>query len=133
MIEMPSQIEGKEFGLYQLEQKLKPMGYSIGGNWEYDQGYFDYKIADDNGYQYLRLPFEAVDGQLDSKGCTVKLMRPFLLSHVFEGGLDDHSNISNISAAFNQFQEPDQKDGKVPNHYIEIGKSLIKETESALL
>ncbi len=51
MIEIPSRLEGKQFQLYHLEEQLKPMGYTIGGGWDYDHGYFDYKIADDVGYQ----------------------------------------------------------------------------------
>ena len=73
MIEIPSSVEGKQFDLYKLEQKLKPIGYSIGGNWDYDHGAFDYKINDEVGYQFLRLPFSAIDGQLDANNCTVEL------------------------------------------------------------
>jgi YugN-like family len=133
MIEMPSRVEGKEYRLYDLEQRLKPIGYSIGGNWDYDHGYFDYKIDDTNGYQFFRVPFEAVDGQLDSNGCTVALGRPFLLSHQYEDGLDNEVDSSNASASFNQFQEPENKDAKVPDKYMEIGRALVSELEMILL
>ncbi len=52
MIEIPSALEGKTFLLNVLEQELKPLGYVIGGNWDYDHGSFDYKMADDVGYQF---------------------------------------------------------------------------------
>ena len=87
MIELPSKVEGKQFDLFKLEQKLKPIGYSIGGNWDYDHGAFDYKINDhEESYQFLGYHLQRVDGQLDAQNCTVKLGRPFLLSHEFEAG-----------------------------------------------
>ncbi|WP_010176038.1 YugN-like family protein [Bacillus coahuilensis] len=132
MIEIESKLEGKAYTLYELEQKLKPLGFSIGSNWDYDHGYFDYKMDDKVGYQFIRLPFKSVDGQLDSPGCTVQFGTPFLLSHKYQVGLDDHAMIGNISASFNQFQEPQDKDATFPEEYIEIGKQHIKEIENLL-
>jgi hypothetical protein len=134
MIEIPSKIEGVQYHLYKLEQQLKPIGYTIGGNWDYDSGYFDYKIADDgDGYQYLRVPFRAIEGQLDGTDCIVELNRPFLLAHTFQPGLDDHAHIGNFSASFNQFQEPADKDDQVKSKYIDIGQSLVSELEMIIL
>ncbi|MBN6889021.1 YugN-like protein [Cytobacillus horneckiae] len=134
MIEIPSKIEGEQYHLFKLEQKLKPIGYSIGGNWDYDHGAFDYKIDAQEGYHFLRVPFKAIDGQLDTSNCTVELGRPFLLSHIYEEGTDhDYSNIGNFSASFNQFAEPVDKDGKVPEQYVDTGKSLVEELEDTLL
>lgn len=133
LIEIPSKIEGTHYDLYMLEQVLKPMGYTIGGNWDYDHGSFDYTIDERVGYQVLRLPFRAVDGQLDSNGCTVEFQRPFLLSHKYQRGLDDHADVGNIGASFNQFSEPVDKDASFPRQYEEVGKSLLKEVEAALL
>lgn len=135
MIPIPSKLEGKTFKLYKLEKELKPLGYSIGGNWDYDHGAFDYKIDDEVGYQFLRVPFEAVDGQLDSQGTTVTLGRPFLLSHKYQVGLDDHvsTDLDMLSASMDQFSEPQDKDASFPDKYIELGRSLVKELENVLL
>lgn len=133
MIELSSNVEGKQFDLYKLEQKLKPIGYSIGGNWDYDHGAFDYKIDDEESYQFLRLPFTSIDGQLDARNCTVKLGRPFLLSHIYENGLDDDASTGNFSGAINQFQEPVDKDGRVPDRFVDIGRTLVQELETILL
>ncbi|HEY2421068.1 MAG TPA: YugN-like family protein [Neobacillus sp.] len=133
MIDLPSKVEGKQFDLYKLEQMLKPIGYSIGGNWDYDHGAFDYKLNDDAGYQFLRLPFSAVDGQLDARNCTVALGRPFLLSHLYEAGLDDDASTGNFSGSFNQFQEPIDKDARFPNQFVDVGKALVEELETLLL
>ncbi|ARP43934.1 putative protein YlbA [Geobacillus thermodenitrificans] len=133
MIEIPSRLEGKQFQLYDLEQKLKPLGYVIGGGWDYDHGYFDYKIADHVGYQFLRVPFQAVDGQLDSHGTTVELGRPFLLAHKYQRGIDDFAGVGNVGAAFNQFSEPQDPDATVPEQYISVGKALVQDLERLLL
>ncbi|MBV7507027.1 YugN-like family protein [Bacillus sp. sid0103] len=133
MIELPSKVEGKQFGLFELEQKLKPIGYTIGGNWDYDHGAFDYKLNDEDGYQFMRLPFQAIDGQLDANNCTVKLGRPFLLAHIYEAGLDDEGSTGTFSGTLNQFQEPVDKDASIPDKYRESGKVLVQELEMLLL
>lgn len=133
MIEIPSQIEGKAFKLNQIEDDLKSLGYSIGGNWDYDHGYFDYKIDDEVGYQFLRVPFQAIDGQLDSNNTTIEFGRPFLLSHKYQIGLDDHAVTGNFSASINQFSEPEDSDATFPEKYIDLGKALVKELEGLLL
>ncbi|WP_078379235.1 YugN-like family protein [Sutcliffiella halmapala] len=133
MIPIPSKVEGTDFHLYKLEKELQELGYSIGGNWDYDHGYFDYKIDDKVGYQYLRVPFQAVDGQLDSQGTTVRIGRPFLLSHKYQIGVDDNAHVGNGAAAFNQFSEPVDSDASFPKEYVELGRSLVKELEAVLL
>ncbi|MBS4178590.1 YugN-like family protein [Lederbergia citrea] len=132
MIQIESTLEGRRFNLHKLEQLLKPKGYVIGGNWDYDRGFFDYKMADDGGYQYLRIPFTAVEGQLDSRGVIVSMGTPFVISHVYQKGLDDHADSSNMSAAFNQFSEPQDPDGTIDEQYVQMGKELIQEIESLL-
>ncbi|SFA43052.1 YugN-like family protein [Anoxybacillus pushchinoensis] len=133
MIEIPSRLEGKTFLLNVLEQQLKPLGYVIGGNWDYDHGSFDYKMADDVGYQFLRLPFVAIDGQLDSYGATVELRRPYVLCHKYQRGLDDNVHVGNVSASFNQFSEPEDSDATVPDKYVSMAKMLVKDVEDRLL
>ncbi|MDP4163896.1 MAG: YugN-like family protein [Bacillota bacterium] len=133
MIELPSKVEGKQFDLYKLEQLLKPIGYDIGGNWDYDKGYFDFKMDDEVGYEFVRLPFTSVDGQLDADNCTVELGRPFILAHKYQRGLDDHANVGSISGSFNQFSEPVDKDASISDEFLETGKDVIKELEATLL
>lgn len=131
MLQLPSQIENWQFELIDLENKLKPLGYDIGGNWDYDHGYFDYKIDDEVSYLFLRVPFTAIDGQLDERGVIVQLGRPFLLSHVYNKGLDDHADDPNPWV--NQFSEPVDKDGEFPQKWVLIGKNLVTELEAVLV
>ncbi|MED4227754.1 YugN-like family protein [Neobacillus cucumis] len=133
MFEIPSKVEGKQFELYKLELKLKPIGYTIGGNWDYDHGAFDYKLNDEDSYQFLRLPFSAIDGELDSGGCKVEIGRPFLLSHQYEAGIDEHGDTGDFSGTLNQFQAPTDQDADIPSPYIDKGKRLVAELEKVLL
>ncbi|RWR06330.1 YugN-like family protein [Siminovitchia fortis] len=132
MIRIESSIEGRRFNLHKLEQLLKPRGYTIGGNWDYDKGFFDYKMANDEGYQFLRIPFTAVDGQLDKRGAVVELGKPFVLNHVYQGGFDDGPNSGNMTASFNQFAEPEDPDGSLDDKYISKGRDLVKNLEALL-
>lgn len=131
MIELPSQIENQQIKLIDLEKKLKPIGYDIGGNWDYDHGYFDYKLDDEVSYLFLRIPFTAIGGQLDERGVTVQLGRPFLLSHKYNKGLDDH--VDDPNPLVNQFSEPVDKDAEFPQQWVLTGKNLVTELEAVLL
>lgn len=133
MIELPSKVEGTQFDLYKLEQKLKPIGFTIGGNWDYDHGAFDYKLNDEEGYHFLRIPFSAIDGQLDAHNCTVKMERPFLLAHQYQEGLDDHAGVGSFSGSLNQFAEPVDKDARFPEKYVDNGKKILEQVEAVLL
>ena len=59
----------------------------------------------------------------------LSLRRPFLLSHKYQIGLDDHIG---DAGTMNQFSEPVDKDASFPEQYIETGKDLVKELESIL-
>ncbi|WP_078555618.1 YugN-like family protein [Bacillus alkalicellulosilyticus] len=131
MIPLQSAVEHKEFVLYDLEQKLKPLGYVIGGNWDYDHGYFDYKIDDDGSYIFFRLPFEATNGELEQRGVKVRLMKPFLLAHKYQRGLDDY--VGDKYPVLNQFSEPQDKDASIKEKYIPIAQNLIQELEATIL
>lgn len=131
MIELPSQIENKQFKLVDLEKKLKPLGYDIGGNWDYDHGYFDYKMDGEVSYLFLRLPFTAIAGELDERGVAVQLGRPFLLAHKYNKGLDDHAEDPNPWV--NQFSEPVDKDAQFPQQWVLTGKNLVTELEAVLM
>ncbi|AIK40715.1 MULTISPECIES: YugN-like family protein [Bacillus] len=134
MIPIQSNLEGHTYALFKLEEVLKPLGYSIGGNWDYDKGCFDYKVDEEDGYQFLRVPFTAVEGELDVPGVVVRLDTPYLLSHVYQDELDDQVNTLAAGASgLDQFAEPQDADGNIKRKYIDIGKALVKELEKHLI
>lgn len=129
MIPIESSITGKQYKLQYLEEKLKPKGYVIGGNWEYDRGSFDYKMNDEGQYLYLRVPFVAVKGALDERGTEVELQQPFLLAHQYESGIDETVEHAGM---LNQFQTPTDKDASFPEEWVEKGVQLVRELEQIL-
>ncbi|MRH44773.1 hypothetical protein GH741_19165 [Aquibacillus halophilus] len=133
MIPVTSDLENKVFPLYELEKQLKPLGYVIGGNWDFNEGSLDYRMSDEDGYQFIRLPFKAEEGMLDSPGAIVRLGQPFILTHVFQAGVEDHADNGVIQGMINQFQSPVDKDAEVPEKYVEKGKRLIEQLEHLLL
>ncbi|PEE42778.1 hypothetical protein COL91_15895 [Bacillus pseudomycoides] len=134
LIPIQSNLEGHTYALFKLEEVLKPLGYSIGGNWDYEKGCFDYKIDEEDGYQFLRVPFTAVEGELDVPGVVVRLDTPYLLSYVYQDELDDQVNTLAAGASgLDQFAEPQDADGNIKRKYIDIGKALVKELEKHLI
>ncbi|UOQ46071.1 YugN-like family protein [Halobacillus salinarum] len=134
MIPLSSSITGEVYAFSDIEQELHPLGFRLSDNWDYEHGYFDYKIDSQDGYHFLRIPFSVTAGSLDSPydSSLVRVEEPFLLAHIYQDGLDDHVREGNFRAAFDQFQEPKDKDGHVPERYVNIGRELIENVEQAL-
>ncbi|WP_459501616.1 YugN-like family protein [Bacillus sp. C1] len=133
MIPIQSKLKGHTYALFTLEETLKPLGYSIGGNWDYDKGCFDYKLDEEEGYQFLRIPFTAVEGELDVPGVVVRLDTPYILSHVYQDELDEQTNTFAAGVSLDQFAKPKDADGNIKRKYVDIGKVLINELEKHLI
>lgn len=133
MKSIKSKLENGFFALNEAEDVLKSMGFSYGGNWDYDHGYFDYKLDDEEGYTFLRIPFKAVEGELEKSETTIQIGVPFLLAHKYQIGLDDNAGAGNLSGSVNQFSEPQDPDATIDKKWIGIGKELLKKAEEQLL
>lgn len=133
MYPLKSKLTNQSFPLYSIETELKNQGFVIGPNWDYDHGSFDLLMANDGGYQYLRLPFNVISGSLDEKGAVIQFENPFLLTHVYNEGIDDVVEGGSLTSSFNQFQEPIDKDAKVPRKYQEKGLDILNTIEAILL
>ncbi|MFD1040192.1 YugN family protein [Virgibacillus byunsanensis] len=133
MVPLDSEIEDKIYSLYVLEEKLKPEGFVIGSNWDYEKGFFDLKIDNKGIYYFLRIPFYAVAGSLDYPGVTVRLEKPFLLAHQYEKGYDEEGIGGALRGSIDQFQSPTDPDANVPDEYINIGKKLMQKVENLIL
>ncbi|MRG85204.1 YugN-like family protein [Salinibacillus xinjiangensis] len=133
MYKLDSGIENQVFSLIDLENKLKPIGFTIGSSWEYDHGSFDYQMTNEGRYYFVRIPFTAEIGQLDEPGVQVRVGKPFILGHQYTDGIDEDVMIGNITAGINQFQSPTDPDTEVPDEYIHQGNEIIKNVEKALI
>ncbi len=86
------------------------------------------------GINFLRVPFTAVDGELDVPGVVVRLETPYILSHVYQDELDDNVNtLTAGTSGMDQFAEPKDPDAEVKRKYINIGKVLMRELEKHFL
>ncbi|MEW9502027.1 YugN-like family protein [Jeotgalibacillus marinus] len=132
MIEVKSSLKGFKTTLYKLETILKPLGFSIGGNWEYDHGYFDYPLSKEGSYVYVRIPFTAIEGELDRPGVVVELGTPFILGHQYQAGVDEEATVGTVTASFNQFQQPTDPDTEIPNEFEKEGRVIIQRVEQAI-
>lgn len=132
MYRVNSELEGKKFALIDMEDALKPLGFSIGGGWDYDGGSFDYQLGHDDGYVFLRIPFRAIDGSLDQHGAIVEVMQPFVLKHRYEAGLDKEADVTNRNALINQFQSPVEKDADVNEQWVESARKMLQKVEREL-
>ncbi|GAA0431012.1 MAG: YugN-like family protein [Bacillota bacterium] len=133
MVPLESKLENKIYSLFVLEELLKPEGFVIGSNWDYEKGFFDLKIDDQGTYYFLRIPFYAVQGSLDYPGVTVRLEKPFLLAHQYQKGYDESGSAGAFQGTFNQFQAPTDPDAEVPEAYITTGKELMKRVEDLII
>ncbi|WP_226580137.1 YugN-like family protein [Halobacillus litoralis] len=135
MIPLSSPITGQAFMFDEVEKSLKTIGFKLADNWDYEHGYFDYKIDDHVGYQFIRLPFVVTSGSLDAPGdyAMIEMKEPFLLSHKYNPGLDDNVKEGNFRAIFDQFQEPVDKDASFPEEHVQAGRDLLTQVEQLLL
>ncbi|EIT85607.1 hypothetical protein A374_10238 [Fictibacillus macauensis ZFHKF-1] len=133
MIQLKSALQGECYPLGELEALLTEEGFVIGGNWDYDHGYFDYKLDDEVGYTFVRLPFTAHEKEVGENGAIVKLGEPFLLAHKYQIGLDDHANVGSVMGSFNQFSEPQDPDASIDPKWLDIGQALLTKIEQKLL
>ncbi|ARK21154.1 hypothetical protein CSV69_10895 [Sporosarcina sp. P26b] len=113
MLELNTSIEGKLACFGTLRDKVDQHGYHFGGGWDYDKGSFDSILHREGGETiYLRVPFEAHDGELDDFNTSIKFKKPYVIKHVVNLGLE-HDDSSLISGSFNQFQTPLDKDAEI--------------------
>ncbi|MBE3596220.1 MAG: hypothetical protein IMW86_04165 [Hydrogenibacillus sp.] len=112
-------IEGRTMTYGAAAERLAPYGYTLGGGWEFEGGYFDALIASIGESQYyLRLPVRVLEGALDDPSARIVFGRPFLLHHVVHHGVaptehHPYFDSAGLSAMWNQFQPPKDPDAAI--------------------
>src|SRR5690625_139096 len=128
MIHLETDMEGKTMAFGEAQQKLKKFGFNLGGNWEYESGSFDRVMHRESGETfYIRMPFQVIEGELDHKDAWIEFQKPLVIKHVVNIGLDKDENSLLTATGFNQFQEPLDKDGHIPDKssWQEFGEEAI--------
>lgn len=128
MINLETELEGKQMSFGFARKRLKKQGFDIGGSWDYDRGIFDGILNRDGGETiYLRLPFQVLEGELDRRDAWIEFQKPFVIKHVVNLGLDKDENSLLTVTGLNQFQKPLDKDGYIrdKSKWQEFGEETI--------
>jgi hypothetical protein len=82
VIQFQSDIAGKEAVYGEIKKPFAREGFTLCGDWEYDEASFDTILEREEGKTiYLRLPVRVVKGQLDDSKSHLTFGQPFLLRH----------------------------------------------------
>nr|WP_165971920.1 YugN-like family protein [Paenibacillus piri] len=135
MIAMESRIANREEAFDFVRQYLHEHQFSLGGNWDYEHGYFD-RYLDEARKVWLRIPFEvthgALDGDASSTDAIVRFGSPFVLKHVYNEGLDEEAHVNTYGALFNQFQEPLDRDAPVEDKWVSKAEEVLRQVDESL-
>jgi hypothetical protein len=135
MIPITSEVENHIDGFVNLHDYFGGFEFTLGGNWEYDHGYFDRSLDEDHKV-WLRIPFEVtsgtMDGITDESDAIIKLGTPFVLKHIYNEGLDPEAVPNVYGSLINQFQEPIDADADVEIHWVEQAKHILQEVERGI-
>jgi hypothetical protein len=136
LIPLKSHLEGQELALTEVQEALEGSGYTLGGNWDYDHGCFDYAL-DHEKKVWLRLPFEVTIGKLDSErdaqDTLIRFGSPYVLKHLYNDGLDPEADTMTYRGLIDQFQSPVDKDADLEPRWIDQAKTEVSKAEKLLL
>jgi hypothetical protein len=135
MIALTSELENQVEEFVTMHDNLSKFEFTLGGNWDYEQGCFD-RALDGGNKVWLRIPFQVTSGTMDgiSDDCdaVVQLGVPYVLKHIYNEGLDSEAVPNVYGALINQFQEPVDKDAAVETHWVDQAKQILQEVEKSL-
>jgi hypothetical protein len=124
-------LENRKGRFGEIRQFLQEQGFDEGGNWEYDHGFFDRKLADHPGYLFVRIPIFVEQGAFGEEEAKVRLGTPLLLRHKYQIGNDDHVDMTVMNASINQFAEPVDPDASLKEEDVHEGKKILQQVEQA--
>jgi hypothetical protein len=132
MIPLQSELVNQEEAFDQVRSYLHEFEFALGGNWDYEHGYFD-RYLDEAHKVWLRLPFQvthgALDGDSESTDAIVCLGTPFVLKHIYNEGLDMEAHIHTFGGLTDQFQEPIDKDAPIEEKWVVEAQALLSKVD----
>lgn len=132
MFPISSSIENQELPYNTAKDYLDQYQFSLGGNWDYQEGCFD-RYLDEAHKVWLRLPFEVTRGELTGDTApaeaTIRMGKPFVLKHVYNEGIDGEGSPKIVMAMFDQFQTPVDKNAEIESKWTELAQGYLKQVE----
>lgn len=133
MYPIPSSLTSKTAGFVPFRAAAAERGFVLGGNWDYERGSFDCAL-DGSNQVWLRLPFEAISGTVDSESedldARIRLGEPYVLRHLYNEGLDADAQPATMGGLVNQFAKPVDADADVDQRWVEVAKRKLRELEA---
>jgi hypothetical protein len=132
MIPLSSRLESSEQPFQDMKDALEEHEFALGGSWDYIHGSFD-RYLDEAHKVWLRVPFDVVNGHVDSESAdskaTIKIGQPFVLKHVYNEGLDSEAHPKAIGSFIDQFQEPLDADAQIESKWIKKAEDVLHQVE----
>lgn len=136
MLKLQTNLEGQKAYFGVVRDCIRDLGYNLGGNWDYDKGFFDHVLCREEGETiYIRIPFIVTDGELDKYDTSIEFGTSFVIKHVVHVGLDREGSSLLDATGFSQFQTPVDTDGNITNknRWIHAGEVAVQELLNCLL
>lgn len=134
MKSLSSSLEQVQESFDSVRDHLHEFEFALGGNWDYDHGYFD-RYLDEAHKVWLRIPFQVVAGSLDGDSeatdAVVKIGTPFVLKHVYNEGVDHKAEAETMGALIDQFQTPVDADASIEDKWMNEASALLQKVEKA--
>lgn len=135
MVPLSSDLENREKYFDEWNQYLGSYSFTLGGNWDYDHGYFDHYL-DEEHKVWLRIPFRVTGGEFDGEeigsNARLTLDQPFVLKHLYQDGLDPEARVRISGSLIDQFQEPIDKDAEIETKWVEKANHVLRQIEQGL-
>jgi hypothetical protein len=129
---LDSELERVQESFDKVRSELSRHDFTLGGNWDYDHGYFDRNL-DEAQKVWLRIPFEVITGRIEgdteATDAVVQIGTPFVLKHRYNEGLDPEAPVETAGGLVNQFQSPVEPDAELEDRWIQQASALLKEIE----
>jgi hypothetical protein len=134
MVPIESTLENLEESFGRASRYLHTFDFTLGGNWDYEHGFFDHRLDGEAQKVWLRIPFQVtrgvLDGDTDATDATIQLGTPFVLKHVYNEGLDREAQPRTFGGLIDQFADPLDKDAPVEEDWVEKGRELLRKVEA---
>jgi hypothetical protein len=133
LIALHSRLEGISCNYSELEQCVAQYQFVLGGNWDYENGYFDRALDGEPQTVWLRIPFRVEHGSLDpaapQPGTRVRIGQPFVLRHLYRTGNDPAAQVRTLGAFVDQFQAPLDPDATIDDDDVQEGRKVLASLE----
>lgn len=132
MIPISSVLQSQDLKYLETKRLMESQQFSLGGNWEYENGSFD-RALDDENKVWLRIPFEVFNGHIEGDtaddNTMIRLGTPYVLKHLYKEGNDPTASVRVMGAMFDQFQAPANPDAEIEPKWVEDAQNIVNELE----